>query len=245
MRLIRTVVVFIITGCIMIVFMIPAIIAFFLGFLGIRRQLSAAVYQVGRTWARIMIALTGCTMFVSGCEHIPRGGVCFVSNHVGIFDIVLALAYAGRPFGFIAKKELGLIPGLNVWIFLLGGLFIDRRHPRRALRTIDTGVKKLRAGGGMLIFPEGTRSRGGGLAPFHPGSLRLAAQSLVPIVPVAITGSFDVFEKDYRIAAVPVSIRFLPVINPLDIPPEDRKQVLTAMVQDRIARALDGSLRPD
>jgi 1-acyl-sn-glycerol-3-phosphate acyltransferase len=243
--LLKTAFLFLITGLTMIIFAPLAILSFFLGFLGIRRQLSLVIYGVARTWARIVIKIIRCPMTVSGREHIPRdGGVCFVSNHVGIFDIVLALAYAGRPFGFIAKKELAYIPGLNLWIFLLGGLFIDRGKPRRALRTIASGVQKLRAGGGMLIFPEGTRSRGGGLAPFHPGSLKLAVQSQAPIVPVAITGSYGVFEKNYRVAAVPVSITFLPALNPAELPPAERKQTLAGTVHARIAAALAAGESP-
>jgi len=64
-----------------------------------------------------MIRLVGCKMTVLGRENVPKsGGVCFVSNHASIADILLLLAYAGRPFGFVAKKELMAIPLLNVWI---------------------------------------------------------------------------------------------------------------------------------
>lgn len=239
MALIKTAFLFLITGLTMILFVPPAILSLLLGFLGIRRQLSFVVYWIAQAWARIVIKIIRCSMTVSGRENIPlNGGVCFVSNHVGIFDIILTLAYAGRPFGFIAKKELAYIPGLNLWIFLLGGLFLDRKKPRKALRTIASGVQKLRAGGGMLIFPEGTRSRGGGLAPFHPGSLKLAVQSQTPIVPVAITGSYDVFEKNYRVAAVPVSITFLPALNSAELPLAERKQTLADTVHARIAAAL-------
>jgi 1-acyl-sn-glycerol-3-phosphate acyltransferase len=146
---------------------------------------------------------------VRGLENIPRsGGVCFVANHQGIFDIVLLLAYAGRPFGFIAKKELALVPFMNCWILVLGGLFIDRRNPRKALKTIAAGVKHIERGGAMLIFPEGTRSRGRGLLPFRAGAFKLASKARSPIVPVAITGSYEYFEKEMRVTLCPVSVSF-------------------------------------
>jgi 1-acyl-sn-glycerol-3-phosphate acyltransferase len=120
----------------------------------------------------------------------------------------------------------------------LGGLFIDRKHPRKALKTINAGIKRIREGGAILIFPEGTRSRGGGLAPFHPGSLKLASQSEALIVPIATTGSYDVFEKNYLVHAVPVYIGFLPPVNPAELPPQDRKNLLAEKLHGKIAEVL-------
>jgi 1-acyl-sn-glycerol-3-phosphate acyltransferase len=189
-----------------------------------------------------MIRLSGCTVTVLGAENIPRkGGVCFVSNHGGIFDIVLLMRYTGRSIGFVAKKELGLIPLLNMWIYVLGGLFIDRKNIRKALKTINKGVARIKAGAAMLIFPEGHRSRGRGLLPFHPGSLKLATQSEAVIVPAAITGSYDVFEKNYRVNSVPLRIVFCPPINTADIPATDRKLALSDQIYDVIKAALEGN----
>jgi 1-acyl-sn-glycerol-3-phosphate acyltransferase len=198
------------------------------------------IYRIAQCWARLVIFLTGCPMNISGRENIPKkGGVCFVSNHVGILDILLTLSYTGRPFGFIAKKELLLIPGINIWIFMLGGLFLDRKKPKRAVRTINLGIDRLKAGESMLIFPEGTRSRGRGIAPFHPGSLKLATQSGSLIVPVAITGSYDVFEKAYRVCAVPVYVSFLPAIDPSTLPFGERKKILA----DQVHAVIEAELR--
>ena len=207
--------------------------------LGLRRPMMVFVYRIAQGWARLLISLIGCTVTVTGRENVPRqGGVCFVSNHGSIFDIVLLLAYAGRPFGFVAKKELLFIPFLNIWISLLGGLFIDRGNLRKALKTINAGVARLKSGGGMIIFPEGHRSRGQGLLPFHPGSLKLATQSESFIVPIALAGTYDVFEKNYRANACPVRITFCKPIGTADIPAADRKQVLA----DRIYGVIKGAL---
>jgi 1-acyl-sn-glycerol-3-phosphate acyltransferase len=68
--------------------------------------------------------------------------------------------------------------------------------------------KNLKRGGSMLVFPEGTRSRGRGLLPFKRGAFRIVTRSLVPVVPVAITGSYEIFEKDKAFLKCPVSISF-------------------------------------
>jgi 1-acyl-sn-glycerol-3-phosphate acyltransferase len=242
MPLVRTIAVFAVTAVAMVLFIPIALALFVVSCTGIKKPMPIVLYRLAQWWARTLIFLAGCPMTVTGREHIPqRGGVCFVSNHVGIFDIILTLAYAGRPFGFIAKKELLLVPGVNIWVYLLGGLFIDRKNPKNALKTINLGIRRIKAGAGMLIFPEGTRSKGRGLGPFHPGSLKLASQSEALIVPVAITGSYDVFEKTRRVCSVPVSISFLPPVNPGELPPTDRKIVLAEKLHAAIAQALASS----
>jgi 1-acyl-sn-glycerol-3-phosphate acyltransferase len=159
--------------------------------------------------ARLFLLVIGIKVKVSGEENlVRRGGVCFVSNHCGYFDIVILLAYARRPLGFIAKKELALVPFVNFWIPAIGGLFLDRKNPRKALKTMERAVKNLKHGGSMLVFPEGTRSRGRGFLPFKPGAFRLVTRSLVPVVPVAITGSYEIFEKDKCFVKCTASISF-------------------------------------
>jgi 1-acyl-sn-glycerol-3-phosphate acyltransferase len=172
-------------------------------------------------------------------EDIPRGGsVCFVSNHGSIFDIVLLLAYSRRLFGFVAKKELLYIPFLNIWIYMLGGLFIDRNNPRKALKTINAGITRIKKGGAMLIFPEGHRSRGQNLLPFHPGSFKLATQSGAVIVPVAVKGTREIFEKSYRVNPCPVGITFCKPVPTADLPAEGRKQVLADRIYNVIKEEL-------
>jgi 1-acyl-sn-glycerol-3-phosphate acyltransferase len=214
--------------------------AFLLGFLGLRKSMTFFISKVAHFWALLLVKGTGCDLAVTGREYIPpKGGVCFVANHGSIFDIMLALAYIRRPFGFIAKKELLFVPLINLWIYILGGLFIDRRRLRKALATINAGVRRLKEGGGMLIFPEGHRSRGEGLLPFLPGAFKLATQAEVPIVPMAISGSYGLFEEERRVRACPVRVAFCEPIKTAELPRADRKQLLAEKVKAVIQAELD------
>lgn len=214
-------------------------VLFLFRLIGFKKNISFAMYKIAQIWAKLLIVVTGCKLTVKGREHIPQqGGVCFVSNHGSIFDILLILAYAGRPFGFMAKKELIWLPCINMWIALLGGFFLDRKNVKKALDVINKGVKNIQKGGAMIIFPEGHRSRGQGVLPFKAGAFKLATQSNAVIVPVAIAGSYDIFEKTGRVQTVSVELVFAPPIAVADIPREDRRQHLADRVHAVIAGAL-------
>ena len=218
---------------------VGVIVALF-SLLGLRKPMLAMMCRIAQGWAWLMLKIINCKVTVQGRENIPaKGGFCFVSNHGSIFDILIFLRYAGRPFGFVAKKELLLLPILNMWILVLGGLFIDRKNHRNALKTINKGIARIRAGGGMVMFPEGHRSRGQGLLPFHPGSLKLATKSDAVIVPVALTGTWEVFEKTYRVNPGPVSITFCKPIETASLSADDRKQELVGRVYNVIKDAME------
>ena len=224
-----------------IIFLSPfGVVIHILSLFGLKKPMSRATYKIAQTWSKLLIKYTGCQLTVRGQENIPpTGGLCLVSNHGSVFDILLLLALVNRPVGFIAKKELAFVPFLNIWIFLLGGFFIDRKNIRRALKTINAGINRVKGGEAMIIFPEGTRSKGEGLLPFRSGALKLATQSCAPLVPIAITGSYEVFERTRRVRAVPVRVTFAPPIITSELSPEERRKHLAGQVHGIIAEALN------
>ncbi|MDR2079532.1 MAG: 1-acyl-sn-glycerol-3-phosphate acyltransferase [Treponema sp.] len=239
MNLLGTIVIFFVVILSMVFLTVIALVLFVVRCLGFKRSMDHLIYKLAQAWALIILAASGCKLTVTGREHIPRtGGFCLVANHNSIFDIVLLLATVGRPFGFIAKKELKVVPLINFWILLLGGLFIDRKNIRKAIGTINEGIRRIKAGAGMIIFPEGTRGKGKGMLPFKPGSLKLATKAGAPMVPLAITGSYDVFEKTYRFHPGPVSVNFAPPLAAADIPVEDK-----GTVADQVYAVIDGMLK--
>ena len=242
--MIKTILIFVFIAVSMILLLPFGLIALVFYFLGLRNIMKMAMYKIAQGWGRAILAISGCKTIVTGRENIPKkNGVCFVSNHSGYFDIVLMLAYCGRPVGFVAKKELALVPFLNAWIFLLGGLFIDRKNPRKASRTIFKGANKIKAGGGMIIFPEGHRSKGRGLLPFHPGSLKLATMAEAAIIPVFLEGAYEFYEKNKRVTKTTFKIAFCKPIDTGSIPSTDRKLILTNRIYDVIKEKMESSVQ--
>src|SRR5262249_8791238 len=97
-----------------------------------------------------------------------------------------------RDVRFLLKKELRKIPFLGTIMKLGGFVFIDRKDRVSSLKGMEEAVAQMKAGHSFLAFPEGTRSRTGRMGPFKQGPFIMAIQAEVPIIPMTVSGSFDV-----------------------------------------------------
>jgi 1-acyl-sn-glycerol-3-phosphate acyltransferase len=126
-----------------------------------------------------------------GAEHVPRSGpVILAPNHFSQWDHFFAGVFLRRKVRFMAKSQLFTNPVIK-YIFWHGGAFPIRRghHDEEAFATAYAILDR---GGCLLMYPEGGRSRTGGLGEPRPGVGRIALESGVPVVPVAIHGSLGV-----------------------------------------------------
>lgn len=153
-----------------------------------------------------------------GTPNVPADGpVILAPNHFSQMDHFFAGIYIRRKIQFMAKSQLFGNPVLD-YIFRVGGVFPVRRghHDEEAFRTAHAILAR---GGCVLVYCEGGRSRTGKLGEAKPGVGRLALESGVPVVPVAIHGSAGVRRwKRLQFPKVTVQfgepLRFEPVANP-------------------------------
>lgn len=149
-------------------------------------------------WAfRVMIVFTGTKVIVKGEDNVPKDtAVMYVGNHRSYFDIILTYIRVPRPTGYISKKEMDKIPLLGIWMRHLHCLFLDRKDIKQGLQTILTAIEKAKSGISICVFPEGTRNKGGEeMLPFHEGSFKIAEKAGVPIVPITLVNTADIFEN--------------------------------------------------
>jgi len=183
---------------------LPLIIFSFLHLQSLRRRYIKGIVQ---SWAKSLLRLAGGLITIEGVEKIQlKSNLCFIANHQGAFDIPIILATLPEPVGFIAKKELAKIPILNLWMKAIGCIFINRSDKRGAVEVIKRGVEKMQNGQAMIIFPEGTRSRGPQLNRFKHGSLKLPIRAGATIIPISISGSYKMKEQQRRIQPANVKV---------------------------------------
>lgn len=193
--MIRTILWYIFFWAYMLISPILSIPIFILSIPGLEPLKKAYIYILVSSWSRNINRAAGAKVSVKGLENIPKGNkLCFIANHQGGFDIPLILGYMPRTIGFIAKKELNMIPILNIWMRAIGCIFINRANKRDSLEVINKGAEQIKRGHSMIIFPEGTRSQNDKMNRFKSGSLKLPIRSGAFIIPVTIDGSYKLKE---------------------------------------------------
>ena len=137
---------------------------------------------VFRTWARSLLRLCGAAVRVHG-EAPTEPGV-FVSNHLSYLDIPLLAASIDTVF--VAKKEVRSWPVIGLICACMDTIFIDRTSRRDIPRVLAEIERAMALGHNVLIFPEGTSTRGAEVARFHPSLLEAAARSGRPVHAAAL-----------------------------------------------------------
>ncbi len=192
---------------------------------------------------RVMIAIVrslfklAMKMEVIGPENFPRQGpVILAANHVTNFDVFPMQFALPRPIFFMGKAELFKNPLLDVFLRNLSGFPVNRGEKDQwAMRH---AAQVLKRGQTLGMFPEGTRSKGKGLAVAKTGVARLAIEMDCPIVLVAVTGSDRFFKRFPHRARV--RIEFLPPLLPK---PGENPLALTDRLMFTLAQSLPEDMR--
>lgn len=154
-----------------------------------RRMAGGAARQIAR--------LTSTPIQVSGEEHLEDGGPWIVAaNHASYLDGFALTATLPTQGSFLAKRELKDSYLARLLLERMGTLFVERFDPSKGVEDIRRAAETLAEGQSLLLFPEGTFDRAPGLRPFRLGAFMLAAESGIPVVPVAIRGTRSVLRGD-------------------------------------------------
>jgi len=186
----------------------------------------ALTNDIVRNWARFVVGLTKSDVEVRGQENIPQDtAVVLIGNHQSYLDIPVLMGYVNKPIAFIAKSEILKVPVLSKAMKLMQCTFLVRTDMRQSVKAMAEAVETIKKGYSMVIFPEGTRSKGGPVIDFKAGSFKLAYKSGVPILPVTIDGTFRLFEEKNKVQSGKVIITVHPPVPTAGLTKDDQAQI--------------------
>ena len=193
-------------------------------------EADARVQEGLEEWCQNVTRRLGFRVEVEGREHIPTGQPYVVMcNHQDKYDALLLLGYLSNSLGFVAKPELFRVPGLAYWMKQLHCIAVDRDNIHTGAKTLQTLGRGLHERqGGFIIFPEGSRTRDpkGKVQAFRPGSILLAMENQLPVLPVIFDGT-----------------RFMDNVKFLVTQPKERRVIRMRIEPLRPTSGLDGKAR--
>jgi len=181
-------------------------------------------------FSTILAATNG--LRATGRRNIPdTGPLLLVSNHLSHLDVLVLGILIDRPLNYVARSTLFFWP-LGPFIRSLGAFPINREG--MGAEGFKETLRRIRAGGIVTLFPEGTRTPDGELGELKPGIARLVQKARVPIVPAAIAGTFEAWPRSRPLpGSHPLRVHFgrpIPVEEIATLGPE----AVTSLIRDRI-----------
>ncbi len=196
-----------------------------------RSRLALLWYRLVQLSVTTLLQATG-GLRVEGRFHIPPdGGALLVSNHLSHLDVFVLGIPLRRPLNYVARSTL-FFPPLGTLIRSVGGFPIQREG--MGVQGLKETLRRLRNGGIVVLFPEGTRSRDGAIGELKPGIAVLAQRAKVPVVPAAIAGTFEAWPRARPFPRPhPIRIHYGRPITPEELSGLDPESI-TRLIRDRI-----------
>lgn len=205
---------------------------------------SAPLAMARHFWGPGLIRGAGVDLRIEGAELLdPKVSYVFVMNHQSMIDIPIAFAALPNNLVFVLKRVLAWVPFLGFYCWRMGMIFVDRKNASQAYASLSRGVARLRPGTSLLAYPEGTRATDGKVRPFKKGPFFAAQMARLPVVPVAIEGSWRVLPRStFAVRPGVVRMRIGRPIPTADLGAEDVLSLMRRARAELIAmhRAIGG-----
>ena len=147
-------------------------------------------HRLARTWAHLLLRISGVRLRFSGYENLPRdGSFVFVCNHHSAVDIPVLIAALPLRFRMLAKASLFRIPLFGWYLTRAGYVPVQRNLGASMRQLLADAAGQVGAGASILVFAQGTRTPEGVIGPFKRGSSYLARFHGLPLVPIGLVNT--------------------------------------------------------
>lgn len=176
---------------------------------------------------------------VRGREKIdPRRTYVMVSNHLSLVDIFVLFRLFVH-YKWVSKIENFKLPFIGWNMYLNRYVALRRGDKTSVLAMFEACERALGSGSSIMMFPEGTRSRTGQLKAFKPGAFEIALKTGMPVLPIALQGTFDALPaKGFTVRPARITVTVLDPIEPATFA-GDTPEALAERVRGIIADAME------
>jgi 1-acyl-sn-glycerol-3-phosphate acyltransferase len=161
---------------------------------GGRRQ-----HRIAQAWARVCLRIARSPIHITGLDIVHEHPVAvYCCNHLSYMDTPAIFAALPFPFRILARSDLWRLPFIGWHLNRSGQISVAVDNPRASIASLTNGVRALKGGMPLFVFPEGGRSRDGQLQPFMSGPAYMAIRAGVPVIPMALVGTYELLPMHTR-----------------------------------------------
>ena len=203
-------------------------------------------HLVARAWARVLLRLALSPVTVEHPERLlGLGSAVFASNHLSYYDTPVLFAKLPFQFRILAKAALWRLPFVGWYLQHSGQVPIDHSSARAGVASLGRGVKTLKTGLPLVIFPEGGRSADGQLRPMVAGAAWMAIKAQVPLVPLTLIGTYELLPIHvYALRPRPLKLFVGQPISTVGLTTRDAER-LTTQLREEIHRTYIAEQGPE
>jgi len=194
-------------------------------------------HAIARIWAATSMRIALSPVTVIGRENLSRYPTAvYAANHLSYMDTPVIFSALPFQFRILARQSLWKLPFIGWHLNRSGQIPVNTENPGVAGSSLGAGVKALKSGMPLIVFPEGGRTQDGHLGTFMNGPAYMAIRAQVPLVPIAILGTYELLPMHTR-HFFPQRIQLI-VGEPIITTSYSIRQVneLTARLKNEIAR---------
>lgn len=192
-------------------------------------------HRIARMWARFCVAVSGMRLTIFHGERLTGETAVYACNHQSYMDTPVIFGWLPFQFRIVARHDLWRMPFIGWYLNRSGQVPVEVDTGRASVASLLSAVRTLKSGMPLFIFPEGGRTEDGHVAKFLHGPAFLAIRAQLPIVPMALAGTWELLPM-HSGSFHPVAVT-LAVGEPIETRGMTMRQVeeLTGLLRERIA----------
>ncbi len=167
-------------------------------------------HRIAQAWARASMRFAGAPLTILGADNLKKAPIgVYTSNHLSYMDTPAIFAALPFQFRIVARHNLWKVPFIGWHLRRSGQIPVNVANPRASIASLSGGVKTLKGGMPLFLFPEGGRTQTGLPGPFLNGPAYMAIRAQVPLVPMALIGTHEllpIHSKTYYPAPITLAV---------------------------------------